>query len=92
MPRKNNPLDLTQPLIPHFFYRRHGPIAKGVIGLEDTQIDARIASGELPPPTKAFATGRATGWFGWQLIALQQQRLERATLATNKDANKEMTV
>jgi len=87
MPRKNNPLDLTHPLVPHFFYRRHGPVAKGAIGLEDTQIDARIKSGELPPPVKAFESGRATGWFGWQLIELQRQRLERANLATNnKDA------
>jgi hypothetical protein len=54
VPRKNNSLDLTQPLIPHFFYRRHGPIAKGVIGLEDSQIDVRIKSGELPLPVKAF--------------------------------------
>ena len=92
MPRNNNPRDLTQPLIPHFFYRRHGPVAKGVIGLEDTQIDARIKSGEIPPPVKAFESGRATGWFGSQLIELQRQRLERAKLATNKDAdNKEMT-
>ena len=92
MPRKNNPLDLTQPLIPHFFYRRHGPVAKGVIGLEDTQIDARIKDGEIPPPVKAFESGRATGWFGWQLIELQRQRLERAKLATNKDTDKEMAV
>jgi hypothetical protein len=88
MPRKNNPLDLTQPLIPHFFYRRHGLVAKGVIGLEDTQIDARIKSGELPLPVKAFESGRATGWLGHQLIELQRQRLERARLATNKDADK----
>jgi hypothetical protein len=84
MPRKNNPLDLTQPLIPHFFYRRHGPIAKGVIGLEDSQIDVRIKSGELPLPVKAFAGGRATGWFGWQLIELQRQRLAKAQIAKDE--------
>jgi predicted DNA-binding transcriptional regulator AlpA len=78
MPRKNNPLDLTAPLVPHFFYRRHGPVAKGVIGLEDTQIDEHIKSGELPPPVKAFESGRASGWFGWQLIELQQRRLAQA--------------
>jgi hypothetical protein len=84
MPRKNNPLDLTQPLIPHFFYRRHGLVAKGVIGLEDTQIDARIKSGELPLPVKAFESGRATGWFGWQLIELQRQRLAKAQIAKDE--------
>ena len=81
MPRKNNPLDLTQPLVPHFFYRRHGPVAKGVIGLEDTQIDDKIKSGELPPPAKAFESGRATGWTGAQLIELQRQRLAKALAA-----------
>jgi hypothetical protein len=84
--------DLTQPLNPDFFYRRHGPIARGVIGLEDSQIDARIKSGELPPPVPAFESGRATGWFGWQLIELQRQRLERAKVASNKYADGEMTV
>jgi hypothetical protein len=92
MPRKNNPLDLTAPLVPHFFYRRHGPVAKGVIGLEDTQIDDKIKGGELPPLVPAFESGRATGWFGWQLIELQRQRLERAKVATNKYADGEMTV
>jgi hypothetical protein len=81
MPRKNNPLDLTQPLIPHFFYRRHGPVAKGVIGLEDTQIDDKIKNGELPPLVKAFESGRARGWLGSQLIELQRQRLAKALAA-----------
>jgi hypothetical protein len=85
MPRKNNPLDLTQPLIPHFFYRRHGLVAKGVIGLEDSQIDEKVKSGELPPPVPAFESGRATGWFGWQLIELQRQRFERAKVQIAKD-------
>jgi hypothetical protein len=44
-------------------------------------IDARIRSGELPQPVKAFASGRATGWFGWQLIELQRQRLAEAHAA-----------
>jgi predicted DNA-binding transcriptional regulator AlpA len=74
-------VDLTQPLNPDFFYRRHGPVARGVIGLADSQIDARIRSGELPQPVKAFASGRATGWFGWQLIELQRQRLAEAHAA-----------
>jgi hypothetical protein len=81
MPRKNNPLDLTAPLVPHFFYRRHGPVAKGVIGLEDTQIDDKIKSGELPPLVKAFESGRATGWTGAQLIAFMEQRLAKALAA-----------
>jgi predicted DNA-binding transcriptional regulator AlpA len=78
------PVDPTQPLNPDFFYRRHGPIARGVIGLADSQIDEKIKNGELPPPVKAFDSGRLTGWLGSQLIELQQQRLERAKLAATK--------
>jgi predicted DNA-binding transcriptional regulator AlpA len=73
--------DLTQPLNPDFFYRRHGPIARGVIGLEDSQIDEKIKTGELPPLVQAFASGRATGWLGSQLIELQRQRLAKALAA-----------
>jgi hypothetical protein len=92
MPRKTkkpkpNPYDLAQPLNPDFFYRRNSPIAKAVIGLQNTQIDTLIKSGALPPLVKAFESGRAAGWLGSQLIELQRQRLERARLATNnKDA------
>jgi len=74
-------VDLTQPLNPHFFYRKHSPIAMGVIGLAASQIDEKIKSGELPPPVPAFESGRATGWTGAQLIAFQQQRLARALAA-----------
>jgi hypothetical protein len=86
VPRKK-PVDLTQPLVPHFFYRRHGPIAKGVIGLADTQIDEKIKNGELPPLVKAFESGRATGWLGSQLIELQERRLAKAQAgAAGKEA------
>lgn len=49
-----------------------------MIGLSDTQIDEKIKNGELDPPVKAFDDGRATGWFGFQLIEIQEQRLARA--------------
>jgi hypothetical protein len=71
-------VDLTQPLVPHFFYRRGGPVATGVIALSPNQIDEKIKTGELPPPVKAFESGRTTGWFGWQLIELQQRRMAKA--------------
>src|SRR5262245_59156027 len=80
MPR-TKPVDLTQPLVRHFFYRRHGRIAKGVIGLSDTQIDEKIKTGQLDPPVKAFDGGRASGWFGFQLIEIQEERLARAKAA-----------
>jgi predicted DNA-binding transcriptional regulator AlpA len=75
MPRKRTP-DLTQPLNPDFFYRKHGPIARGVLGLADSQIDEKIKNGELPPLVRAFESGRAAGWLGSQLIELQRRRLE----------------
>jgi hypothetical protein len=99
------PVDTTQPLNPDFFYRRHGPVARGVIGLADSQIDEKIKSGELPPLVRAFDSGRTNGWLGSQLIELQQRRLAKALAAesepveTNEStrkhakliANKEMT-
>jgi hypothetical protein len=80
MTRKTT-VDLTQPLVPHFFYRRGGPVATGVIALSPNQIDEKIKTGELPPPVKAFESGHATGWFGWQLIELQQRRMAKALAA-----------
>jgi hypothetical protein len=71
-------VDLSAPLVPHFFYRRGGAVALGVIGLADSSIDEKIRSGELPPLVKAFESGRTTGWFGWQLIELQRRRLAKA--------------
>src|SRR5262249_16367407 len=85
MPRIKAP-DLTQPLVLHFFYRRHGPIAKGVIGLSDTQIDEKIKNGELDPPVKAFEDGRATGWFGFKPIQIRKQGLARANGAATAEA------
>jgi hypothetical protein len=57
-----------------------------VIGLSDTQIDEKIKSGELDPPVKAFEGGRATGWFGFQLIEIQEQRFARANAAAAAEA------
>jgi predicted DNA-binding transcriptional regulator AlpA len=74
-------LDLSAPLNPDFFYRKHSPVAMGVIGLAPSQIDEKIKSGELPPPMAAFESGRATGWTGAQLIAFKEQRLARALAA-----------
>lgn len=88
MPRKP-PLDLTQPLVPHFFYPKSGAVAKGVIGLKsDSQIQAKIDSGELKPPIAAFEDGRRVGWMGSYLIELQQQRLARAAEAVEAKAKR----
>jgi hypothetical protein len=84
MTRKTT-VDLTQPLVPHFFYRRGGPVATGVIALSPNQIDEKIKTGELSPPVKAFESGRATGWFGWQLIELQQRRLAQAEVGAEAE-------
>jgi hypothetical protein len=86
---KPNPFDLTQPLNPDFFYRRNSPIAKGVIGLGNTQIDDKVRSGELPPLVRAFESGRAAGWLGSQLIELQRRRLEasRKPVTTAADSS-----
>jgi hypothetical protein len=74
-------VDLTQPLNPDFFYRKHSPVAMGVIGLAPSQIDEKIKSGELPPLVKAFESGRAAGWTGAQLIAFKERRLAKALAA-----------
>ena len=68
-------------LRPDFFYRKHSPVALGVIGLGTTQIDEALDRGELPPLVDATDSGRACGWYGFQLIELQRQRLAKAEAA-----------
>ena len=70
--------DPTQPINPAFTYRKHGPIARAVIGLGPTQMDAKIKSGELPPTFPLSESGKAQGWTGAQLLAIQKHRMDQA--------------
>jgi predicted DNA-binding transcriptional regulator AlpA len=74
-------------LNPNFFYRKHSPIALGVIGLSASQIDEKIKTGELPPLVKTSASGRGVGWTGSQLIELQRQRLAEAEERARRKQN-----
>jgi hypothetical protein len=65
-------------LNPDFLYRKFDPVTLSVIGLGPSQINAAIQRGELPPPVNVTESGRATGWLGSQLIALQEKRLAEA--------------
>jgi predicted DNA-binding transcriptional regulator AlpA len=48
-------------------------------GFGQTQIDKKIASGDIPKPVVLSEGGRASGWLGSQIIEHQQQLLARAT-------------
>jgi predicted DNA-binding transcriptional regulator AlpA len=45
-------------------------------GFGPTQIDAKIKTGEIPPPLSLSASGRARGWLGSQIIE-HQAKLQR---------------
>ncbi len=70
--------DPTQPINPAFTYRKHSPIARAVIGLGPTQMDEKIKSGELPPTFPLSESGKAQGWTGAQLLAIQKRRMDQA--------------
>jgi predicted DNA-binding transcriptional regulator AlpA len=93
MPRtKSAALNLSAlPLNPHYFYRKHSPVTKAVIGLQATQIDAMVEAGELPPPVPAYEGSKAVGWLGSQLLELQQKRLARAKAAAERRASERET-
>jgi hypothetical protein len=93
MPRtKSAALNLSAlPLNPHYFYRKHSPVTKAVIGLQATQIDAMIEAGELPPPVPAYEGAKATGWVGQILIELQEKRLAQAKAEAERLAREHET-
>jgi predicted DNA-binding transcriptional regulator AlpA len=47
------------------------------VGLQRTQIDALIASGEFPQPIPLSDSGRAVGWLWDEVAAWQRDRLAR---------------
>ena len=63
----------AEPLNPDLLYRLRD--ARKYFGLAPTQLTERIKSGDIPPPVKLSASGRATGWFGRQIIAWQAERI-----------------
>jgi predicted DNA-binding transcriptional regulator AlpA len=63
-------------LTPHEFIRKSE--AHLYFGYRPTQIDGKIKSGEIPPPIKLSKSGRATGWFGRQIIDWEAQKLAEA--------------
>lgn len=70
--------DPAVPINPAFTYRKHSPTARAVIGLGPTQIDEKIKSGELPPTFPLSESGKAQGWTGQQLLAIQKRRMDQA--------------
>jgi hypothetical protein len=82
--RKPAPPDAAAELIPHFSYRLNSPVVIGVLGLGRSQIDDAIERGELEPPIKLTASGRARAYTGSQLLRIQRRRL--AQVATKEDA------
>ena len=77
MTQRKPRVDEMAQLRPEFIYRKHSPVAIGVIGLGVSQIDEQIKNGELPPLVK-LGSGRAVGWYGSQLIKLREERIAKA--------------
>jgi hypothetical protein len=88
MTRAKSPVPVTERIHPDFFYRRHSPTAKAVIGLGDTAIGEAIKAGKLDPPVPAFEGSKALGWVGQTLIDLQNRRRERARAVAEHLATK----
>jgi hypothetical protein len=77
--RRFQAIGAVPPLVPHFFYRR--PLAPFFIGLEMSQIEEKIKDGELPPFVKATEGAKAMGWYGHQIITIQQERIKETEAA-----------
>jgi predicted DNA-binding transcriptional regulator AlpA len=77
MTQRKPRVDESAELKPEFIYRKHSPVAIGVIGLGVSQIDEQIKNGALPPLVR-LGPGRAVGWYGSQLIELRRQRIAAA--------------
>jgi predicted DNA-binding transcriptional regulator AlpA len=74
MPRKSKAS--ARPLVVGQIYRRsEGP---AYFGLQSSQIDEKIKSGEIPPPFPLTDTGRASGWLGQTILAWQAARIAAA--------------
>jgi hypothetical protein len=67
------------PIVPHFFYRR--PLAPFFIGLEMSQIEEKQKNGELPRFVKAAEGAKALGWYGHQILQIQEERVKESEAA-----------
>jgi hypothetical protein len=63
---------------PQWIYRRNHRETRRILGLEDNAIDGLIAEGALPPPIPLTKSGKAVGWWGWQLIAYVKRKANEA--------------
>jgi hypothetical protein len=62
----------------HRLYRTTHQTTRKIIGLQNTAIKEAIKNGSLPPPVLLTAHGKASGWYGFQLIQLVKDRLAKA--------------
>jgi len=68
-PGKQKPPREYKPLHPDWFYRK---AEAGVyFGFKPTQLDEKIAAGEVPKPISVTESGRTKGWFGRTIIGWQ---------------------
>ena len=88
---QKTPAPLFGRLLPDRFYRRAEVVENRLLGYRSTQLNAKIASGEIKPPVSLSRSGRAKGWFGRYLLERQAEVMEaaaeaEANRATNKPA------
>jgi hypothetical protein len=57
---------------------------KRLFGLAHSQLHDQIEAGKIPKPHLVAEGGRATGWFGFQIIAHRRERLTAAAESTAK--------
>ena len=63
---------------PSRFYRKHHPETKLILRLGETATNEAIDDDMLDPPVTLTADGRAKGWWGWQIIAFMERRIDAA--------------
>jgi hypothetical protein len=64
----------------NFTYRYNDANARKLFGYGLAACRVKIEAGEIPPPIPLSDTGYIRGWFGRQIIAWQEERIEAAKL------------
>jgi hypothetical protein len=75
---RKTPIPLSGRLMPDRFYRRAYVVANRLLGYGSTQLNAKIAAGEIKPAVSLSRSGRAKGWFGSYLIERQAEVMKAA--------------
>jgi predicted DNA-binding transcriptional regulator AlpA len=70
-------------IVPSHFYRRRD--ASKFFGYGHSVLHLRIKAGEIPAPVALSADGRASGWFGRDILKWQAARKPKTAAARDRD-------